>query len=136
MGHKDYSGTPLYKKLGVKPGSKFGVVNEPEHFWDLIEPLPNDVQVFERATQKLDVLVYFSDEYASIKRRVPTFAKYIEADGGLWLCYPKKSSKLETDLTFEIVQKVGLDTGLVDNKSCAIDDDWTALRFVYRKEDR
>ncbi len=64
------------------------------------------------------------------------FAKYLDPAGGLWVCYPKKSSTIETDLTFENVQEIGLAVGLVDNKSCAIDDDWSALRFVYRLEDR
>jgi hypothetical protein len=135
-GHKDYSGTPLYKKLGIKSGMRVAVVNEPKGFLDLLEPLPVDVKLVERAASKLDVIVYFSDEFANVARRVPTFANYLAPDGGLWVCYPKKSAKVPTDVTFDNVQEVGLDAGLVDNKSCAIDDTWTALRFVYRLKDR
>ena len=132
----DYSKTPLSKKLGIKGGARVGVVNEPESFWEVLGELPEGVELFERASRKLDVIVYFSDEHASVSRRVPMFAKYLDPAGGLWVCYPKKSSPIETDLTFENVQEIGLAVGLVDNKSCAIDDDWSALRFVYRLEDR
>jgi len=133
---KDYSGTPLYKKLGIKEGTRVAVVNEPDGFLDALGPVPEGVRFYERASRPLDVIVYFSDELANITRRVPVFAKFIAADGALWVCYPKKSSTRPTDATFESVQRVGLDAGLVDNKSAAIDETWTALRFVYRLKDR
>jgi hypothetical protein len=133
---KDYSGTPLYKKLGIKEGSSVAVVNEPDGFHDALGAVPEGVRFYERASRPLDLIVYFSDEVANITRRVPVFAKFIASDGALWVCYPKKSSKHPTDATFESVQKVGLDAGLVDNKSAAIDETWTGLRFVYRLRDR
>ena len=136
VSHRDYSGTPLPKKLGIKEGHKVAVVNEPDGFFDTLGELPDGVRLYQRASSPLDVIVYFSDEAANVARRVPTFARYIAADGALWVCYPKKSSKLETDVTFDHVQEVGLAAGLVDNKSCAVDEDWTALRFVYRLKDR
>jgi hypothetical protein len=133
---KDYSATPLSKKLGIKPGARVGVVNEPDGFFDLLEPVPQGVRFYQRASRPLDVIVYFSDELANIARRVPVFAGFIAPDGALWVCYPKKSSDHATDASFEAVQRVGLEAGLVDNKSCAIDETWTALRFVYRIKDR
>ncbi len=133
---KDYSGTPLHKKLGIKEGRKVAVVNEPDGFFDTLGAVPESVRFYERATRPLDLIVYFSDELANITRRVPVFAKFIASDGALWVCYPKKSSKRPTDASFESVQRVGLDAGLVDNKSAAIDETWTALRFVYRLKDR
>jgi hypothetical protein len=102
--HKDYSGTPLSKKLGAKPGS--------------------------------GVTVFFTTSRVELEARFAALRDTIAAAEGLWVAWPKKASKLETDLDFETVQRVGLDAGLVDNKSCAIDEDWQALRFVYRLEDR
>ena len=104
MAHKDYSGTPLSKKLSAKPG--------------------------------VEVLVLFTTSLKELERRFPTLKKTLAPADGLWIAYPKRSSKLETDLTFDSVQEIGLAAGLVDNKSIAFDDDWSAVRFVYRREDR
>jgi hypothetical protein len=83
-----------------------------------------------------DVLVYFTTTRAELERRFAKLKRTLAPADGLWIAYPKRSSKLETDLTFETVQRIGLDAGLVDNKSIAFDDDWSAVRFVYRREDR
>jgi hypothetical protein len=82
------------------------------------------------------VTVFFTTSRADLESRFCALRDMIGAAEGLWVAWPKKASKLETDLDFETVQRVGLDAGLVDNKSCAIDEDWQALRFVYRLEDR
>jgi hypothetical protein len=82
------------------------------------------------------VTVFFTTSRAELERRFPVLRTTIDPSEGLWVAWPKKASKLETDLDFETVQRVGLEAGLVDNKSCAIDEDWQALRFVYRLEDR
>ena len=83
-----------------------------------------------------DVVVYFTTTEAELKRRFAKLKRTLNPADGLWVAYPKKKSKLETDLTFDVVQRVGLDNGLVDNKSIAFDDDWTAVRFVYRVDAR
>jgi len=83
-----------------------------------------------------DVVVYFTTTRAELERRFAKLKRTLSPADGLWIAYPKRSSKLETDLTFEIVQRIGLDGGLVDNKSIAFDDDWSAVRFVYRRKDR
>jgi hypothetical protein len=83
-----------------------------------------------------DVVVYFTATRAELERRFAKLKRTLGPADGLWIAYPKESSKLETDLTFEEVQRIGLDAGLVDNKSIAFDDDWSAVRFVYRLEDR
>src|SRR5256885_7149878 len=83
-----------------------------------------------------DVVVYFTTDRAELKGRFAKLKRTLGPADGLWIAYPKKSSKLETDLTFETVQQIGLERGLVDNKSIAFDDDWSAVRFVYRLEDR
>jgi hypothetical protein len=82
-----------------------------------------------------DVVVYFTTSEAELKRRFPRLKRTLRPVDGLWVAYPKRSSRLETDLTFDVVQRIGLEAGLVDNKSVAVDDDWSAVRFVYRRED-
>jgi len=83
-----------------------------------------------------NVVVYFTTSIGELRRRFATLKRTLAAADGLWIAYPKKSSKLDTDLTFEIVQRIGLEAGLVDNKSIAVDENWSAVRFVYRLEDR
>ncbi len=84
----------------------------------------------------VEVVVLFTTRRDELARRFAKLKRALAAADGLWIAYPKKSSKLETDLSFEEVQRIGLDAGLVDNKSIAFDDDWSAVRFVYRREDR
>jgi hypothetical protein len=103
-GHKDYSSTPLSKKLGAKPGA--------------------------------GVVVFFTTTRAELERRFDALRNTLDPADGLWIAWPKKASKLETDLDFDAVQRIGLEAGLVDNKSAAIDADCQAVRFVYRLEDR
>ncbi len=135
MTDKDFSGTPLYKKLGIKTGSRVAVVNEPEGFLDSFE-IPPGAQMFERATEALDVILFFSESKSHLRRRFEPLLKFLDKAGGFWVAYPKKSSLIQSDLTFDFVQQYGLEAGLVDNKSCAIDEEWTGLRFVYRLVDR
>ncbi len=82
------------------------------------------------------MLVFFTTSRAELERRFDSLRDTMGPADGLWIAWPKKASKIETDLDFDVVQKIGLDAGLVDNKSAAIDDLWQALRFVYRLEDR
>jgi hypothetical protein len=104
MPEKDYSGTPLSKKLGAKPGA--------------------------------GVVVFFTTSRADLAKRFAKLKRTLDAADGLWIAWPKKASTIETDLDFDAVQRIGLDAGLVDNKSAAIDGDWQAVRFVYRLSDR
>ena len=83
-----------------------------------------------------DVVVYLTTSQAELERRFAKLKQTLAPADGLWIAYPKRTSKLETDLTFASVQRIGLEAGLVDNKSIAFDDDWSAVRFVYRREDR
>jgi hypothetical protein len=83
-----------------------------------------------------DVLVYFTTRAAELERRFAGLKRTLGPADGLWIAWPKKASLLETDLDFDTVQRIGLDAGLVDNKSAAVDEDWQAVRFVYRKSDR
>ena len=127
--HKDYSSTPLPKKLGIKEDSRVALQGEPEGFADAIGVKP-------RSRGQLDVIVLFQTKKGELTRAFTPLARRLAPAGGLWVAWPKKTAAVQTDLTFEDVQGIGLKSGLVDNKSCSIDETWQALRFVYRVEDR
>jgi hypothetical protein len=129
-----YSGTPLAKKLGIKDGQAVALLGAPKGFVDELEGMPDDVTVRSRATGSADVIVSFHTERADLERRVPKLLDVLDVDGGLWIAWPKKASKVPTDITEDTVRKVFLPLGLVDNKVCAIDDVWSGLRVVWRKE--
>jgi hypothetical protein len=133
---KDYSGTPLPKKLGIKEGHAVAFVSAPPGFRKLLEPLPPGTELRDRPRGPLDVVVLFATRRSHLERRLGALARAIDPAGGLWVAWPKKSSSIDSDLSFEVVQRVGLGTGLVDNKSASIDADWQGVRFVVRKEDR
>jgi hypothetical protein len=134
--HKDYSGTPLYRKLGIKEGHRVVALSGPGNFSALLGELPPGVRLGSRLAAGTDVVVLFVTELRDLERRLGTAAEKLDPAGGLWVAYPKKSSGLSTDLTFAAVQSAGLAVGLVDNKSCAIDGTWSGVRFVYRLRDR
>ena len=132
-----YSGTPLARKLGIKSGHRVGTVNAPEGFRDLLADLPPDVAFTDPWTADgLDVILLFATELDVLKRTFSAAAERLKCNGGLWVGWPKKSSPLAGELTGDLVRATGLDAGLVDNKICAIDEDWSGLRFVTRVEDR
>jgi len=133
---KDYSGTPLPKKLGIREGSHVAILDAPGGFVATLSPMPDGVEVVSRMRGHLDVVVVFATRQAALGRRLGPAVRALEPDGGLWLCWPKKASKVDTDLTFDVVQRLGLEAGLVDNKSASIDDVYQGLRFVYRLRDR
>ena len=127
--HKDYSSTPLPKKLGIKEESRVALQKAPDGFAEALGVKP-------RLRGEFDVAVLFATRQGELTRAFTSLARRLAPAGGLWVAWPKKASEVPTDLTFESVQKTGLHAGLVDNKSCAIDDTWQALRFVIRLKDR
>jgi hypothetical protein len=131
---RDYASTPLVKKLGIKERMRVSLVRPPRGFE--LPPLPAGATLSARAKQGAHVIVLFSTSRADLEQRFGALATKLDPAGGLWVAWPKKVSPIGGDLTFEVVQRVGLDAGLVDNKSCSIDQDWQALRFVYRVKDR
>ncbi|MEP6973075.1 MAG: DUF3052 domain-containing protein [Actinomycetota bacterium] len=134
--HKDYSGTPLPKKLGIRDGSRVLLVNAPEGFEGLLTPMPDGAQLLKRATKGLDIAVLFATEQAGLIRSFDELASSMETTGRLWVAWPKKASKVTTDIDFEFAQGIGLDAGLVDNKSASITEVFQGLQFVYRVRDR
>jgi hypothetical protein len=138
-GLKDYSTTPLWRKLGIRDGSRVRVLNAPDGFDEAlvaIAPLPHAVDFLRRAAKGIDVTVLFTTERRVLESRFGALAAALEPDGRLWVAWPKKAAKVATDLTFEIVQSHGLAGGMVDNKSAAIDEVFQGLQFVYRVQDR
>ena len=134
--HKDYSRTPLPKKLGIREGSRVRIVNPPDGFRDALMPVPEGALISDRATTELDVAIVFATERAGLIRWFDTLATRIVSDGRLWVAWPKKASKVPTDIDFGFAQGIGLDAGLVDNKSASITDVFQGLQFVHRVKDR
>jgi hypothetical protein len=129
-----YSGTPLAKKLGVKEGHVLALLGAPKGFDRELDGLADGVTIRTRAAGTADVIVSFHTERADLERRVPKLIEVLDVDGGLWIAWPKKASKVPTDITEDTVREIFLPLGLVDNKVCAIDDVWSGLRVVWRKE--
>lgn len=135
MAEKVYT-TPLPAKLGIKPGSRVALLDAPPGAERLLAPLPPGARLRAAARGSLDVIVLFATRARGLRARFPTAKAALDHSGGLWICYPKRFAGVETDLTFGNVQALGLESGLVDNKSIAWDDTWSAVRFVYRLVDR
>jgi hypothetical protein len=132
-----YSGTPLVRKLGIKPEARLGLIGAPEGFDATLGKLPVGVRVRRRlGGAPFDVIVAFQLRRSELERRLPALVRALDPAGGLWLAWPKRASGVPTDLTDNVVRGVGLAAGLVDNKVCAIDETWSGLRLVYRLRDR
>jgi hypothetical protein len=134
--HKDYSGTPLPKKLGIRDGSRVLLVNAPDGFEHVLTPMPDGAKLLKRSAKPLDVAVLFATERVALIRWFDKLAGSLDTSGRLWVAWPKKASKVETDIDFDFAQGIGLDAGLVDNKSASITEVFQGLQFVYRVEDR
>ena len=130
-----YSGTPLPKKLGIKPGHKVLLIGEPEEF-DGLGDLPEDVAVGRTARGPADVIVSFHTERADLAKRMPKLRAAMRPNAGLWIGWPKRASKVPTDLTEDVVRELALANTLVDNKVAALDEKWSGLRLVIRLRDR
>jgi hypothetical protein len=131
-----YSGTPLARKLGIKPDSTVAFLSAPDGFDGELGELAPGVTVRRRAQGQADVVVSFHTQRAELERRVPALLKVLDVDGGLWIAWPKKASRVPTDITEDTVREVFLPLGLVDNKVCAVTDVWSGLRVVWRTRAR
>jgi hypothetical protein len=130
-----YSGTPLVQKLGFKPGMKVAVLGAPEGFGEMLGELPERVGVVTRlGSAGKDMVIVFVTERGVLARRLDALRRAIAPAGMVWVAWPKKASGVTTDITEDVVREVVLPTGLVDVKVCAIDDTWSGLKLVIRKE--
>jgi len=134
--HKDYSGTPLPKKLGIREGARMHIAGAPEGFDAVLGPLPTGVHRLRRAGAAMDVVLVFVTRERALRSRFAKLAAGLDPAGRLWVAWPKKAAGLPSDLDFTTVQRIGLDAGLVDNKSAAITEEFQGLQFVYRLKDR
>ena len=131
-----YSKTPLVKKLGIKPGFTVLLVNEPANLRSLLGELPEDVSFVDQSSSPVDYIHFFTKEKTELLAQIGTLKSAIKKDGLLWISWPKKASKVPTDVTEALVRETGLNAGLVDVKICAVDEIWSGLKFVYRLKDR
>jgi hypothetical protein len=132
-----YSGTPLPRKLGIKPGHRVLLLGAPDGFGeDGLGELPDGVAVRRRASGTADVIVSFHDRRDGLAKRMPRLRELMDPAAGLWIAWPKRSSGVPTDLTEDVVRELALGNRLVDNKVCAIDETWSGLRLVIRLVDR
>jgi hypothetical protein len=131
-----YSGTPLAKKLGIKEGSSVAVVNAPDNFDDLIAPLPQGVSIVQKPVAGCDLIHFFTNSRDELARGLVKYKQLIKQDGTIWVSWYKKAAKLPSEITEDIVRDVALPLGLVDIKVCAVDEKWSGLKLVIRRENR
>jgi hypothetical protein len=128
-----YSGTPLAKKLGIKPGGALVVINGPADYRKLVAPLPEGVTFGARVSEATDVVHLFATRKTELAKALQTLRGKVRADGVVWVSWPKKSAKVATDITEETIREVALPLGFVDIKVCAVDETWSGLKLVIRK---
>ncbi len=131
-----YSATPLSKKLGIKDGFHIKLINAPDHYFDLFTDLPTNLFIENEGNNKLDFIHFFTKENAEYQYLLPQLMQQLKPTGMIWASWPKRSSKLTTDITEDIIRNYALKTGLVDIKVCAVDDVWSGLKLVIPVKDR
>jgi hypothetical protein len=131
-----YSGTPLSKKLGIKSGTKIFLAHAPENYFELVAPLPHAVEFVSRITIETDIIHLFETEKASLAKALVFTLPLLRQNAAIWVSWPKRSSRLPTDITEDNIRLVALPLGLVDIKVCAVSDIWSGLKLVIRKENR
>jgi hypothetical protein len=134
-----YSGTPLPKKLGIKPGHRIRLIGAPEGFGRTLGALPEPVEVVpadDDGGAPLDLVLFFTDSADVLRARFDALAASLTPAGMLWVAWPKRASKVPTDLTEDVVRRTALERGMVDVKVCAIDATWSGLKLVHRLADR
>ncbi|MGH7476452.1 MAG: DUF3052 domain-containing protein [Longimicrobiales bacterium] len=131
-----YSGTPLVQKLGIRSGMRISVIDSPIDYGRLVADLPPDIAILERPRAALDFVHLFVGERRVLQRRLPSLRQKLVPDGMIWVSWPKKSARVPTDITEDVVREVALPLGLVDVKVCAVDDVWSGLKLVIRRTER
>lgn len=131
-----YSGTPLLTKLGIKPGAVMHAINAPPHYAKLLGELPEGVKIMKRLGAGADFIHLFATKEAELATVLPKAKAALKTDGMLWVSWPKKAARQDTDLTEDRIRALALKIGLVDVKVCAVDETWSGLKLVYRLKDR
>lgn len=131
-----YSGTPLAKKLGIKPGFILCALNPPDNYLGLLGPLAAEVSIKNEAEHGTDIVHLFTNSRDELFSNLSRLRHLIRQDGIIWVSWYKKAARLPTEITEDTVREVALPLGLVDVKVCAVDERWSALKLVIRKENR
>jgi hypothetical protein len=131
-----YSGTPLAKKLGIKVDGRVFVAHAPKNYRTLLAPLPNGAKMLARIAADTDIAHLFLTRRDDLARELKAVLGKIPEDCAIWVSWPKKSSKVPTDITEDTIRELALPLGLVDIKVCAVDEIWSGLKLVVRKENR
>ena len=131
-----YSNTPLARKLGIKGGCRVFLANAPSDYLNLVAPLPADVVFVSQVTIETDIVHIFVTEKFQLERKLRDVLAKMRPDGTVWVSWPKKSSRAPTDITEDVIRDVALPLGLVDIKVCAVDEVWSGLKLMLRKENR
>lgn len=131
-----YSGTPLAKKLGIKPGFRMRLFNQPYYYYDLFSDMPEEIKELRDKRSQKDFIHYFAKSTLQLNKDIKQLRQEIEENGMIWVSWYKKSANIETDLNENIIRDIALSNGLVDVKVCAIDEIWSGLKLVVRLKDR
>jgi len=131
-----YSSTPLAKKLGIKEGSVIRLINEPSYYNELFSDMPDHVEIAGPGKKLKNLIHFFTKKASELEKLLPKLKNEIVQDGIIWVSWPKKSAKVETDVSENLVRDIALATGLVDIKVCAVDDTWSGLKLVIPVKDR
>jgi len=129
-----YSGTPLAKKLGIGAGARVLVKNAPKNYSELVSPLPENVRFEKALTKETDIVHIFSERKAVLRAELERLRSSMKSSGVIWVSWPKKASKVPTDITEYTIRDCALPIGLVDIKVCAVSEVWSGLKLVIRKE--
>lgn len=136
MNTSGYSRTPLAKKLGIKSKSRIALIGQPEYYFKLFSDLPEDIEIISDKRVLKDLIHYFTKSSSELKKDIQSLKQQLEQDGSLWISWPKKSSKIETDINENIIRDIALKNGLVDIKVCAVDEIWSGLKLVIPVKER
>jgi len=131
-----YSGTPLAKKLGIKENHTVLAVHPPANYRELLDPLPPSVRFVKTAGGETDVVHLFVSRKAELARSLEAYRSDLDPKAAIWVSWPKKSAKVPTDITEDVIREVALPLGFVDIKVCAVDEVWSGLKLVVRVENR
>ena len=131
-----YSKTPLIKKLGIKDKYRVRLINSPANYFDLLGELPDQVKFLSRKSKEVDFIHLFAKDIKTFEKSFFKIKDEIKKDGMIWVSWYKKASKIPTDMGEDVIRNIALANGLVDVKVCAVDENWSALKIVWRKENR
>jgi len=129
-----YSGTPLSAKLGIKSGYEIHLVRAPDSYLKLVSPLPEHVNFAARLSKNTDLVHIFTTRKTELAASLGSYRTKLKASAAVWVSWPKKSSKVPTDITEDTIREIALPLGFVDIKVCAVTEVWSGLKLVVRKE--